>query len=144
MRWLRLLGPSRTLRIAMCIEAAVPAVLALVRNALVAGAALVFFGFHAIVWGALLTSLRQELTPAGLRGRIESAFRFNEIRGATPGALLGGVFATRYGLTAPFWLGAVVGAVLVPCVWHIFSDASVAAARRDAEKEESTTTSATG
>ncbi|MBI4499412.1 MAG: MFS transporter [Chloroflexi bacterium] len=127
------LGAGRTLRIAMLIEAAVPAALALTRAPLLAGAILVFFGVHAVVWGALLTSLRQDLTPARLRGRVESAYRLLEHGGAAPGALLGGLLAAGVGLTAPFWFGAVVGALLIPLVWSTFSDAMVAGARRDAD-----------
>ncbi len=42
---------------------------------------------------------------------------------AAPGALLGGLLATRFGLTAPFWLGAAAGALLLPFVWREFSEA---------------------
>jgi MFS family permease len=129
------LGPSRVLRIAMCIEAATPAALALSRSSFLVGAALAVFGCHAIVWGALLTSLRQELTPAGLRGRVESAFQFVGSIGTAPGALVGGLLAARLGLTAPFWLGAVVGALLIPLVWPTFSDATIAEMRKNADTE---------
>jgi MFS family permease len=127
------LGAGRTLRLAMGIETVVPAALALSRDPLVAGAVLAFFGAHAVVWGALLTSLRQELTPAGLRGRVESAYRLLEYGGAAPGALLGGLLAARFSLTAPFWLGAVTGALLIPLVWTTFSEATVTRARLAAE-----------
>lgn len=127
------LGPGRVMRIAMCIEAATPAAIALSHRPLVVGAALAFFGCHAVVWGALLTSLRQELTPAGLRGRVESAFEFIGSLGTAPGALIGGLLAARLGLTAPFWLGTIVGVPLIPLVWSTFSDATIAGARRDAD-----------
>ncbi len=99
---------------------------------------LAFFGCHAVVWGALLSSLRQELTPAGLRGRVESAYRLLEYGGAAPGALLGGVLATHFGLTAPFWAGAATGLVLLPLVWSTFSETAVAAARRESEMARET------
>lgn len=127
------LGPGRVMRIAMCIEAVMPAAIALSHTPFLVGAALAFFGCHAVVWGALLTSLRQEISPEGLRGRVESAFEFIESIGTAPGALLGGLLAARWGLTAPFWLGAAVGAILVPLVWSTFSDAMIAGARRDAD-----------
>lgn len=129
------LGPSRILRIALCIEAATPAVLALARGPLLAGAALAVFGCHALVWGALLTSLRQELIPDGLRGRVESVYRLLEYGGGAPGALLGGVLAARFSLAAPFWFSAITGALLIPLVWPTFSEATVAMARRDAGED---------
>lgn len=127
------LGASRVLRLAVVIEAAIPAVIALSGHALLVGAALAFFGCHATVWGAVLTALRQELTPDRLRGRVESAYRLLEYGGAAPGALLGGLLAARFGLTAPFWLGAAVGVALIPLVWPVFSAGMVAQAKREAE-----------
>ena len=127
---IRWLGAGRTLRLAMLIEAATPAALALSTDALLAGAVLTFFGCHAVVWGVLLASLRQELTPTRLQGRVASAFRLIEYGGAAPGALLGGVVAGAFGITAPFWIGAVTGVLLLPLVWPTFSEASIAAARR--------------
>lgn len=128
------LGPSRVLRLALCIEAATPAALALASGPLLDGAALAVFGCHALVWGTLLTSLRQELIPDGLRGRVQSAYRLLEYGGAAPGALLGGLLAARFGLAAPFWLGAATGTLLIPLVWSTFSAATVARARRDADQ----------
>ncbi|MFN8513319.1 MAG: MFS transporter [Thermomicrobiales bacterium] len=127
------LGASRVLRLAVVIEAATPAVIALSGHALLVGAALAFFGCHATVWGAVLTALRQELTPDRLRGRVESAYRLLEYGGAAPGALLGGLLAARFGLTAPFWLGAAVGVALIPLVWPVFSAGMVAQAKRETE-----------
>ncbi len=109
--------------------------LALTSNTALAGAAPTFFGFHTIVWGAILVSLRQELTPSRLRGRVRSAHRLLEEGSAAPGALLGGLLAAGLGLTAPFWFGVVVGALLLPLVWPVFSEAVVAEARRDAIHE---------
>ena len=126
------LGASRVLRLALCIEAATPAALALADGPFLAGAALTSFGCHALVWGTLLTSLRQELIPDRLRGRVESAYRLLEYGGGAPGALLGGLLAARFGLAAPFWLGAATGALLIPLVWSTFSAAAVARARQDA------------
>lgn len=131
-RIIRQLGASATLRLALINEAAVPAVLALVKNPLLFGAIYVAFGFRAVTWGSLLAALRQELTPDELRGRVAGAGRLIEIGGAAPGALLGGTLAARLGLTAPFWIGAIIAALLIPFAWPVFSKASVAQARQDA------------
>jgi MFS family permease len=125
------IGRGRILRFGLFIEAGTPAVIALAGGPLVVGAAFAVFGFHAMVWGAVLTALRQELTPDGLRGRVESVYRLLDSGAAAPGALLGGLLATRFGLTAPFWFGVAVGLLLLPIVWSLFSDAAVASASRD-------------
>jgi hypothetical protein len=111
-----------------------PTVLALTRAAPVAGAALAVFGFHALVWGAVLTSLRQELTPPQLRGRVESVYRLLEYGGAVPGALLGGLLAARLGLAAPFWFAVITGIVVIPFAWPLFSATALAEARSERDK----------
>ncbi len=105
------------LRLALTIELLYPAALALTRAPLLAGAILALFGCHAIVFGAVLSSLRQRLTPDALRGRIGGAFRFIEEGTAAPGALLGGALATLAGPTAPFWCGALVGVGVLLYAW---------------------------
>ncbi len=129
-RIIALLGTARVLRLAVIIEAATPVALALATGPWMAGAALAVFGCHALVWGAVLTALRQELTPDPLRGRVEGVYRLLENGGVAPGALLGGLIAHRLGLTAPFWLAAIVGVALIPITWPLFSDSAIATARR--------------
>ena len=128
------LGPGKTLRLALIIEATIPAAIALSSNAVLVGTLYAFFGCHAVTWGALLTSLRQELTPDELRGRVESVYRLIERGSAAPGALLGGILAAHFGLVAPFWLGTIIGTLLIPFVWSTFSDATVSRARNHAER----------
>ncbi len=122
-RVLARIGDGAYLRLAIVIEGAAPDAIALSRSGVVVGAVLALFGLHAIVWGALLSTLRQELTPDRLRGRVRSVHALIEYGTAAPGALLGGLLATRFGLTAPFWLGAAAGALLLPFVWREFSEA---------------------
>jgi MFS family permease len=128
-RVLLVTGETAYLRIAIIVETLVPAALALSANALAAGVILVMFGLHAVVWGAVLTSVRQELTPHRLQGRVAGVQALLEYGTAAPGALLGGWLATRYGLTAPFWLGAITGLLLIPYVWSACSDSELALAR---------------
>ncbi len=71
-------GAGTLLRLALTVELLVPAALALTRAPLLAGAILALFGCHAIVFGAVLASLRQSLVPDALRGRVGGAFRFIE------------------------------------------------------------------
>jgi hypothetical protein len=81
-------------------------VLASTTSARTAGAVLALFGFHAIVWGTVSASLRQELVPENLMGRINSVYLLFDAGSASIGALLGGLIASGFGLTAPFWLAA--------------------------------------
>jgi hypothetical protein len=47
------------------------------------------------------TSLRQERVPAGLFGRVSSAYRFTGFGGRPLGAALGGLTARAFGLRLP-------------------------------------------
>jgi predicted MFS family arabinose efflux permease len=131
-RVISFVGEGTYLRLAVIIEAFIPAVIALTGNPYVVGVALFLFGVHAIAWGAVLVSLRQEFTPDSLRGRIQSAHGLIENGTAAPGALLGGFLAVHFGLASPFWFTTVVALVLLPFVWPSYSEEEIARARRQA------------
>jgi MFS family permease len=64
-------------------------------------------GLCAITFNVILESLRQQLVPDRLLGRVISAFRLF-CYGAVPlGALLGGALARSFGLPAPFLMAGV-------------------------------------
>jgi Transmembrane secretion effector len=63
------LGPATLLRAGLVVEAGSQLSLALTRSPWVAGATLILFGVHAIVWGVVTVSVRQRLVPDRLRGR---------------------------------------------------------------------------
>lgn len=123
------IGESQYLRLAIILETAIPAAMALTTSGYVAGAVFVLFGLHAIVWGSLISALQQELTPDRLRGRVRSVNAVLEYGTGAPGALLGGLLASTIGITAPFWLGVAAGVVLIPATWMAFSQGSLAEAR---------------
>lgn len=136
-RVIRLIGDGVYLRLAVVIEAVIPAVLAVTESPYLAGAMLLLFGLNSTTWGVVLATVRQRLTPDHLRGRVQSVFGLIGSGTAAPGALLGGVMASRFGLTAPFWFSAVVGVMLLPVVWRVFSNVNVANAVRVAASADS-------
>jgi hypothetical protein len=62
--------------------------------------------FCTAVWGVATAALRQRAVPADLLGRVSSAQTLITWGVQPVGALLGGLFADRFGLLAP-WLVAV-------------------------------------
>jgi MFS family permease len=86
------------------------------------------FGVHAALWTIVGSSLRQRLTPSRMLGRVGSTTLFIAAGGNCVGAVLGGVIAARFGITAPFWAGFVVAAVVSAATWRVFSRATVAQA----------------
>jgi len=130
------LGSATTMRVGLLIEASTHLVLALTRSALVAGGILALFGFHAMMWNTVSISLRQELIPGRLLGRVNSAYALLAYGGASLGALLGGLVAGHFGLTAPFWTGFVAITLLAAAAWPVLSSRRVQAARGQAPAED--------
>lgn len=124
------LGVAWALRMALLFECALPAALALTTNPIIADGVYVIFGFHAVVYGVVLTSLRQELTPPYLLGRVDSVYKLIDKGAAAPGALAGGFLAAHFGITAPFWLHAGAMAFVIVIVWPAFSRSRIADFRR--------------
>ncbi|MGD0069057.1 MAG: MFS transporter [Streptosporangiaceae bacterium] len=117
-----------TIRIGLLIEAGMHLALATSRNAYLVGFALFAFGVHGALWTIVGASLRQRLTPPELLGRVASTGLFVAAGGNCVGALLGGVVATSFGITAPYWIGFVVAIVVSAATWRVFDRATVARA----------------
>ncbi|WP_089154095.1 MFS transporter [Micromonospora sp. NBS 11-29] len=117
-----------TVRVGLLVEAGLHLALATSRSAAVVGFALFAFGVHGALWNIVASSLRQRLTPPSLMGRVGSTTLFVAAGGNCVGALLGGVVATQYGITAPYWVGFAVAVAVIVATWRVFDRATVAAA----------------
>ncbi|SDX83566.1 Transmembrane secretion effector [Modestobacter sp. DSM 44400] len=122
------LSATWTIRIGLIIEAATHLVLATTRSAVLVGAVFVAFGVHGALWGIVASSLRQRLTPPEMLGRVGSTTLFLAAGGNCVGALLGGVLAGAFGLTAPYWVGFAVAVGVAATTWRVFDRSTVAAA----------------
>ena len=127
------LGAGTTMRAGLLIEASTSAVIALWQDVYVVGTMLALFGFHALAWNVVTISLRQELVPDGLLGRVNSSYRLLGMGGAAAGALLGGLLAKGFGLAAPFWFAAASVAVMMVLAWRAIGNDAVTAARQNAD-----------
>jgi MFS family permease len=126
------LGAATTMRVGLLIETSTHLVLALARSPLLVGGILALFGFHAVTWSVTSVSLRQELVPSRLLGRVNSGYAVLAYGGTAVGALAGGLLARRFGLTAPFWCSFAAMALLCLAAWPILSTGTVRAAREQA------------
>jgi len=120
-----------TIRVGLLVEAGLHLALATSRNAYLIGFALFAFGVHSSLWSIVSSSLRQRLTPPRMLGRVGSSSLFITAGGACLGALLGGVLAGRFGLTAPYWVGFVVAVLVSAATWRVFDRATVARAYQE-------------
>jgi MFS family permease len=130
------LGPATVLRLGLVIESSTHLVLALARSPLLVGAVTAVFGFHAMTWSVISVSLRQELIPPRLLGRVNSAYGLFGVGSLALGAVAGGMVAARFGLTAPFWCSFAAMTLLTLVCWPILSAQAVARARAQASTGE--------
>jgi predicted MFS family arabinose efflux permease len=82
---------------------------------------MVLFGAYAFVWAAVSTTVRQRATPTALQGRVGSVYMVAVVGGLVIGQALGGVIASRWGLTAPFWFAFVGAGMTLALVWRQLS-----------------------
>jgi MFS family permease len=107
-----LLGTGRTISVIFLLEAAAFATLALTTDPFLAGPLIALDALAGTVWNVVTISLRQELIPERLLGRVFSAFRMVGFGGMALGALMSGLLAREFGLTVPFWVAAATMVVL--------------------------------
>ncbi len=100
----------------------------------VAGALLALVGLCAVTFNVILESLRQQLVPDRLLGRVIGVFRLF-CYGAVPlGALLGGALARGFGLSAPFVVSGVAIPVMTLTVVPFVNRRTVEQALAEAEE----------
>ncbi len=58
------------------------------------------------IWSIIAVTLRQQIVPDHLFGRVNSVYRWFTWGSMPVGALLGGLIASRFGLRAPYFFGA--------------------------------------
>ncbi|TNH29776.1 MFS transporter [Micromonospora orduensis] len=122
----RALGNATVLRAGLVIEVVTHVCLATTTKPWVAAVVLVVFSIHAMVWGVTVTSVRQRVVPAHLRGRVGSVYALLDLGGAALGSLLGGLFASAWEITTPFWIAAVAMAAIAALAWRPLREAGSA------------------
>jgi MFS family permease len=127
-RLIKMVTATWTIRVGLLIEAGLHLVLATSHSAYFVGFMLFAFGVHAALWTIVGNSLRQRLTPPEMLGRVASTSLFIGAGGNCVGAVLGGVIAAQFGITAPYWMGFVVAVIVSAVTWRVFGRATVAAA----------------
>jgi predicted MFS family arabinose efflux permease len=110
------------MRAGLIIETLTHLVLALTTSSIVALATMVVFGAHAFVWGTTSTVVRQRAVPDELLGRVTGVYRVAVIGGLVIGTPIGGLLASAYGITAPFWFAFIGSALLVAVLWPHFDN----------------------
>lgn len=108
------------MRVGLLIETGTHLVLAVTTSPVIALATLVVFGAHAFVWGTTSTVVRQRSVPDELLGRVGGVYRVAIVGGMVIGTPIGGLIASAFGLTAPFWFAFAGSGLLVAILWREF------------------------
>jgi predicted MFS family arabinose efflux permease len=109
---------GNVMRIGVIVETFTHLGLALTTSPWIAGAIFFLFGAHAFIWGTTSITIRQRAVPLSLQGRVNSVNSISTYGGLTVGSAIGGVLASSYGVTAPFWFAFAGSAVLVAALWR--------------------------
>jgi predicted MFS family arabinose efflux permease len=102
----------------LIIETLTHLTLALTRWAWLALVIFTIFGVHEFVWGTTSASVRQRAVPEKFQGRVGSVYLTCMTGGLVIGAALGGVVASVWGITAPFWFAFAGSALILVLIWR--------------------------
>jgi MFS family permease len=109
---------GNVMRAGLVIETLTHLALALTRSAWLAMLIFFVFGAHAFIWHTTSLTVRQRAVPVHLQGRVTSVNTIGVYGGLVVGSAIGGVLATHYGVTAPFWFAFGGSAVFVVLLWR--------------------------
>ncbi|MEV4502303.1 MFS transporter [Streptomyces klenkii] len=107
-RLVRRLGTRRVLLSAVIGSAVTAAGAGAAPAALVASCCVAGYGAMSLIWEITAVTLRQQLVPAELLGRVSMSYQLVSNGAGALGAAMGGVLAQLAGLRAPFLAGAAV------------------------------------
>ncbi len=102
----------------LIIETLTHLALAVTRQAWLALIVFVIFGAHAFIWGTTSSSVRQRAVPEQFQGRVASVYLTGVVGGIVIGSGLGGLVASAWGVTAPFWFAFAGSAVILAVIWR--------------------------
>jgi predicted MFS family arabinose efflux permease len=107
----RRLGMMPSLIISLAAFAAASAGIGLAPDVVVAGVLFAVDGYFVTMWNVVTVSLRQQIVPGELLGRVNSVYRMIGWGLIPLGALTGGLVAKEWGYRAPYTLGGILIAI---------------------------------
>jgi MFS family permease len=112
----RRIGQLPSLIVASVANAAIYVGIGLAPSAYVVGGLFVVNGFAVTMWNVVTVTLRQQIVPDELRGRVNSAYKMLGWGLMPLGALAGGLVAEAAGLRAPYIVAGVLRAVALVAI----------------------------
>jgi MFS family permease len=109
---------GNVMRAGLIIETFTHLGLAVTTSPWVASSIFFVFGAHAFIWGTTSITVRQRAVPTQLQGRVNSVNSIGTFGGLVIGSAIGGLLASHFGVTSPFWFAFVGSAVFVVMLWR--------------------------
>jgi predicted MFS family arabinose efflux permease len=109
---------GNVMRVGLVIETLTHLALAVTTSPWIASLIFFVFGAHAFIWGTTSITVRQRAVPSPLQGRVSSVNTISVYGGLVAGSAIGGVLATHYGVTAPFWFAFAGSAFFLVLLWR--------------------------
>jgi MFS family permease len=117
--WLtRRVSLGNIMRAGLIIETLTHLALAVTTSPWVASFIFFIFGAHAFIWGTTSITIRQRAVPTHLQGRVNSVNTISVFGGLVVGSAIGGVLASQFSVTAPFWFAFVGSAIFLALLWR--------------------------
>jgi predicted MFS family arabinose efflux permease len=130
------LGPGTALIVSLAATGFSEAAVGLMSNAWAVAALFVVSGFFIPVWNIITVSLRQQIVPDHLLGRVNSAYRFLGWGSQPFGAIIGGLLANAFGLRVPWLVGGLITAIALVLAIPRVTNSVIAAAKAAAPTRE--------
>ena len=121
------LGPGVTIHSVVLVGTAASVGIGALSNPYLVGGLLTLWCFVIIHWNVVSVTLRQQLVPDELRGRVASAARLIAWGSQPLGAFLGGVLAAGFGLRAPFYVASAAWAAMTLLTIPVVNNRSIKA-----------------
>jgi MFS family permease len=93
-------------------------------------------GFVVLIQSIQSVTLRQQIVPNELMGRVTSAYRSVAVGAYTVGGVAGGLVAKFFGIPAAFYAGGAAMAVTAFAVLPVLSNKRIARVRKDAAESD--------
>jgi predicted MFS family arabinose efflux permease len=106
------------LRVGLIVETLTHLSFAITTSPVVATVVMTIFGAHAFIWGSTSVTVRQRAVPLELQGRVSSVYSLGLYGGLVIGAALGGLIASRFGVTGAFWFAFYGSGIFVIAIWR--------------------------
>jgi predicted MFS family arabinose efflux permease len=101
------LGEGLAMRAALTFAGLASFAIPIFPNVVVVAVVFAIEGLCGVVWNVITLTLRQEVVPDRLLGRVTSAYRLVGVGTLPIGAALGGFIVNSYGYTATYWVSGV-------------------------------------